>query len=212
MKNSQAAGSLWGRVLFAFLAGMLCTGRLFATTVIAPPFEELVNVSDYIVRATVKSVHSEYASPGSKMIVTYVELDVKEVITGNPPSPLVLRMLGGQIGDKRMVVEGAPQFVVGDEDILFIRNNGKSISPLTAMMHGRYPIIHDKTTGRAFVERNNHAPLKSTAEVSAPMEGRASAASSKATTATEAEALTPEQFAAAIRAAVNPNFQRKHEQ
>ena len=203
--------AVWGRLSSAALLWALLGTPLAATTVIAPPFEELVNVSDYIVRSTVKSVHSEYASPGSRVIVTYVELDVKEVITGKPPSPLVLRMLGGQIGDKRMVVEGAPEFMVGDEDILFIHGNGKYFNPLTALMHGRYPVIHDRKTGRAFVERNDHVPLTDTAQVNQPM-GAHAAGAGVAKPLTEANALTPDEFAAKIRAAVNPNFQRRHEQ
>jgi hypothetical protein len=201
--KSQRAFALWGVVAWAAIASLLLPTCAAATTVVPPEFEELVNESDYIVRATVKSVRSEYSSPGSKMIVSYVELDVKEVITGSPPSPLVLRMLGGRMGDNRMVVSGAPEFVVGDEDILFVKGNGKNFTPLTAMMHGRYPITRDEATGRGYVMRNNLAPLKDTKEVSGKMDHAAQAAGEHGgrRAIDLSEAMSPEDFAAAIRAA-----------
>ena len=197
--------------MWAMLLGALLPGRALATTVVPPEFEELVNKSDYVVRAVVKSVRSEFSRPGSKSIVTYVELDVKEVITGDPPEPLVLRMLGGRVGDKRMVVSGAPEFVVGDEDILFIRDNGKVFNPLTALMHGRYPIARDKATGRGFVMRNNRAPLRDTKEVTGKMDHGAQAAGEHRKVELS-DAMSPEEFAAAIRAAVTPGSRRPNEQ
>ena len=65
-----------------------------ATTVIAPDFDNLVKGADYVVRAVVKSVTSEYRNtPQGRAIFTKVELQVLETITGTPPSPLVLEML-----------------------------------------------------------------------------------------------------------------------
>lgn len=164
--------------LFTFLRCMpalvvaLCVAvspsMLRATTVQPPTFNELVNQSDCIVRAVVKSVTAEYARPGSRRIVTKVELGVKEVIAGMPAEPLVLTLLGGRIGDEEMILEGAPQFRVGEEDILFVQGDGKQIYPLTAMMHGRYPIRRDDG-GAEIVTRGNDVPLHDTAEVALPI-------------------------------------------
>jgi hypothetical protein len=210
--KSQSAFALWGRFALAMLVGALLPGIACATTVAPPEFDELVNESDFVVRATVKSVRSEYSRPGGKSIVTYVELDVKEVITGDPPSPLVLRMLGGRVGDKRMVVSGAPEFVVGDEDILFVRDNGKVFNPLTALMHGRYPIARDEATGRGYMMRNNRAPLKDAKEVSGEMHADAGELVSGRRAIDLSNAMSPEQFAEAIRAARKPDTRRPNEQ
>jgi hypothetical protein len=95
--------------------------RVSATSVVPPQFDELVNESDYIVRAVVKSVTSGWQEKqGRRRIYTFVELEVREVIAGTPPQPLVLRMLGGRIGGEEMVIEGAPKFEVGQEDILLV--------------------------------------------------------------------------------------------
>src|SRR5436190_19244520 len=69
-----------------------------ATTVTPPEFVTLVNDSDYIVHAVVKSVHAEKrpAVRGVK-IFTLVELEVIEVVAGKPPASIVLVLLGGKV-------------------------------------------------------------------------------------------------------------------
>ncbi len=180
------------------LALALCFSSLrgFATTVVAPDFDSLVSQADYVVRAVVKSVSSEWHVDGAnRSIVTKVELTVREVIKGTPPDPLVLQMLGGQIGQTSMVVDGAPKFKVGDEDILFIRGNGQQFSPLVGIMYGRYPVSHDSATGEDIVLRSNGAPLYDTTEVSHAMSSAAGQAGSHPLTAAE--------FAGKVRASAS---------
>ena len=179
-----------------------------ATSVVPPDFSQLVNESDYIVRAVVKSVTSEWRENQSgRHIFTAVELDVREVIAGQPPQPLILQMLGGKVGGEEMTIAGAPRFKVGDEDILFIRGNGVNISPLFAIMHGRYPVMKEKGTGREFVTRSNKVPLSDTAEVALPVaEGAAQALQLKMKST--AQALTPDQFIQRVKAAVDPAYRR----
>lgn len=202
MKNCR----LFLTVAFALLLSGAVSS--FATTVVPPDFPQLVNESDYIVRAVVKSVTSEWREKqGHRHIFTLVELDVREVIEGNPPQPLILEMLGGKVGDTEMTVAGAPKFQVGDEDILFIQGNGLNISPLVAIMHGRYPIMKEKGSGREYLARSNKVPLQDTAEITLPVtEGVAAALQLKMKD--PARALTPEQFIQRIRAAVDPSSRR----
>lgn len=187
----------------------LSATRLAATTVNPPEFADLVNQSDYIVRATVKSVTSDYAAPGSNKIISMVEMEVAEVIAGRPPQPLVLRVLGGKVGGREMILEGAPEFKVGDEGIYFVRGNGRQMYPLVAMMHGVYPIKHE-AGGREFMTRSNRVPLRDTAEVSQPMvEGAATELQQRQRSL--GEALTPAQFTQHIRDAVKPSNARLRE-
>jgi len=188
-----------------FLAGLMAWGAaapLCATTVVPPEFGELVNGSDYIVRARVTAVSYEARVRGEREIpYTRVELEVLEVIAGAPPKPLVLVMLGGRIGERTLVVEGAPQFAVGDEDILFVSGNGRTIYPLYGLMHGRYPVLREAQSGRAYVARSNGLPLRDPAEVSLPVP-TGPAAEIARRLASSADALTPETFAAQIKAAL----------
>lgn len=170
-----------------------------ATTVIAPDFDSLVNRADYVVRAVVKSVTCEYrATPQGRAIFTKVELQVLETITGTPPSPLVLELLGGTVDGVTMRVHGVPKFQVGDEDILFVQNNGRQFYPLVGIMNGKYPVKRD-ASGAAYVARSNGAPLYDTKEVKTDME--AGAAHAQAQHANQAP-LTPTAFADKIRQSV----------
>jgi hypothetical protein len=147
------------RTLVVALCAAWAIGAM-ATTVVPPTFDQLVNESDYIIRAVVKSVTSEYRTNTSgKTIITKVALDVREVVAGTPPPEVVLEILGGKIGDEQLVLAGAPQFKVGDEDILFVKGNGRTVVPLMAMMHGRYPILHEAVSGRRYMARDNKVPL-----------------------------------------------------
>src|SRR3954463_1599955 len=99
----------------------LLAPRLSATTVEPPPFDDLVNRSDYVVRAVVTSATPEWKEANGKpYISTAFELKVSEVVKGTPPSPLTLNLLGGKIGETEFKVSGMPILEVGDECILFV--------------------------------------------------------------------------------------------
>lgn len=182
---------------------------LFATTVIPPEFDQLVGNADYIVRATVKSVTSEWREKnGHRNIFTLVELTVNEVITGTPPQPLVLEMLGGTVGDEEFQIVGTPKFKVGEESVLFVQANGRQYYPLAGIMHGKYPIKRDAQSGREYIARSNGAPLYDEKEVVEPMESEATANAARA----GQEPLSPAAFAAKIRTAHTAIQQRQRVQ
>ena len=140
---------------------------------------------------------------GKQLPFSRVELEVRQVIAGRPPAPLILEVLGGGIGGRELAVSGAPRFEPGQEAILFIQGNGRQIFPLSRMAHGHYPISREAASGREFVKRSDGEPLHSVSEVSRPIhaaEGKAGPLAVSAEGA--AQALTPEQFVQAIRAAV----------
>lgn len=181
-----------------------------ATTVVAPGFDRLVNTADYIVRATVKSMNPEWRAnpdnPATPYIATLVTLEVHEVIKGNPPSPLVLDLVGGRIGEQSLVIDGSPRFQVGQESILFVRGNGRQIIPLVGLRHGHYPVRRDPATGRDLVMRSNGRYLYSEQDVSLSE----SATSAAVARNPRAEPLTTAEFAARIRGTIrNPEDTRE---
>lgn len=182
-----------------------------ATTVVPPEFGALVNGSDFVVRAVVKSVTAEerIALSGAKLIYSKVELEVKQVIAGQPPSPLVLDVLGGRLGGRELAIGGAPKFSVGDEAIYFVQGNGQQIYPLTTMMHGAYPIKKEAGTGREYVTRSNGVPMQDTREVSRSMEADAGI-SAQQKQQLAATALSPANFVLNIRATAKTPKLREH--
>ena len=205
----DAFGASWLRRLYlaVCLALVLDAVPAQATTVIPPGFDQLVAQADYVVRAVVVSVTSELHAEGPhRHIMTKVELDVREVISGTPPQPLVLQLLGGKVGDEEMVVDGVPKFKVGDEDILFVHGNGRQFCPLVALMYGRFPIKRDEN-GREYMARASGSPLLSEQDVAKPMgpsvAGEAALRTPQATGVGGTLALSPADFANRIKSTAN---------
>jgi len=135
---------------------------------------------------------------GATMIFSRVELEVTQVVAGRPPSPLVLEVLGGKLGDRELAIAGTPKFQVGEESILFVQGNGQQIYPLVRMMHGLYRVQRDRAKGREYVTRSNGKPLSDISEVSLPM--HAAGEPTPERSQASAKALTPDDFVQKIRA------------
>jgi hypothetical protein len=158
------------QLLFAGLIVVLLFLPLSATTVDAPEIDSLITQADYVVRAVVISAKAEWREiDGRRYIGTRVELEIREAIKGSPPSPLVLELIGGRVGEDELVIEGLPRFYVGDENVLFVHGEQRKMFPLVALMHGVYPVIREARTGQEYMLRSNGLPLYSATDVSLPM-------------------------------------------
>lgn len=158
------------RILIGLALGLTLLPRLSATTVEAPDLDSLINQSDYVVRAVVKSATAAWREHnGQRYIGTRVELEIREVVKGTPPSPLVLDLIGGRIGEDELAIQGMPRFYVGDENVLFVHGEKRKMLPLVALMHGVYPVMPAAGSGEAYVLRSNGLPLYSAEDVSLPM-------------------------------------------
>lgn len=165
---------------------------LGATTVIPPTFDELVSRAEVIFQGTVTDVQSRWEGEGKdRHIQTYVKFDVEQALKGKPGSSYTLSMLGGTVDGHTMEVTDAPKFKVGDRDFLFVENNGTQFIPLVGIMHGRFRIQRDQTTGREFIATNTGAPISDLTQI-----GRDPHA---ATAPTHAAALEPGQFTSSVR-------------
>ena len=71
-------------------------------------------------------------------------------------------MFGGTVDGETMEIADAPTFKVGDEDILFVENNGSQVVPLVGIMHGRFHVRRDDS-GRELVTTNEDEPLRDVA-------------------------------------------------
>lgn len=180
---------------FFSLVGMLLLGvsATQATTVIPPTFDELVNKAEVIFQGAVTDVRSQWVGEGAdRRIVSYVTFKVEDTMKGAPGQTYTLRMLGGTVDGETMEVTDSPKFNVGDRDIVFVENNGSQFIPLVGIMHGRFHVQKDDQTGREVVTTNERAPLKDVSKLG--KDERATSAAS--------QALTPGDFKAAIRQAL----------
>lgn len=184
---------LAGLVLLA--TSFLLPAATRATSVTPPTFAELVDESQLIVRARVQNVRAAWVdSPQGRVIKTFVTLSVLRPLKGQAPAELTLQLLGGEIDGHGMQVAGMPRFQPGQEEFLFIAGNGVRFCPLVGLMHGRYRVLADPATGRAYVARNDSVPLASEHDVQLRQPSHALALPFKR----PAEALTPLAFEQAI--------------
>ncbi|MDB6126872.1 MAG: hypothetical protein JWM35_768 [Verrucomicrobia bacterium] len=198
------------RAAWPLVAAFLFGGSgAFATTVEPPTFDELVNQSDFVVRAVVKSVvaESRLTPSGSRTIFSKVELEVKEVVAGTAPATVVLDVLGGTFEGRELAIEGAPKFTPGDDGIFFVQGNTKQIYPLVRMMFGLYPVMKDGRTGQEYMIRSDGEPLVDVKQVSREMP---SSSTSAELSAQIARAMTPADFVTKIRATAHEAHLLEH--
>jgi hypothetical protein len=167
------------------------------TTVVPLEFGRLVDLSEQVVRGTVIDVRCAWRTfEDSRFIVTLVTIRVDETVVGKPAAALELQFLGGTLDGETLKVAGQPQFQIGDEDILFVAGNGRSICPLVAMAYGRILVVPGPG-GEATVARDNGAPILALADMGTPMTEARVARSQRATA--PPASISAEDFCAAIR-------------
>jgi hypothetical protein len=139
-----------------------------ATTVIAPSFDGLVSKAQVVFVGQTIDVRSQWEStPSGRAIVTVVTFKVLRTLKGELGGQTQLEFLGGTVGEYRMEVVGMPRFRVGDEDVLFVDERGRPVSPVVGFMHGRFRVLEDPGTGRRSVARYNLEPLASVGDIGA---------------------------------------------
>lgn len=142
-----------------------------AMSVLPPTFDQLVNEADFVVRGVVTDVHCVATNTAQgQAIHTLVTLHVERTLKGSPGTDVTLSFLGGKVGHRTLSVLGMPQFRVGEREIVFVANNGRTICPLIAAGHGRYHVRRDEADGKDYIVRENGHRLRSTAEIAAPLE------------------------------------------
>jgi hypothetical protein len=161
------------KYLLAYVSMFEIAASAFATTVIPPTFDELVDQAEVIFQGHVTDVKSEWVGEGAQRhIMSYVTFKVEESLKGTPGQSYTIRMLGGTVAGESMGVSDAPKFQVGDKDILFVQNNGSQFIPLVGIMHGRFH-VRKTENNEEIVTDNEEEPVKNVARL-----GRGAAAAS----------------------------------
>src|SRR5215813_1792106 len=136
-------------------------GKINATTVIPPTFDQLVNQAELIFQGTCTDVKSVWAGQGGERhIETYVTFQVADNVKGDAGASYTIRMLGGTVGDETMMVTDTPKFSVGDREILFVEHNFDQFVPLVGISHGRFHVQHNQETGRDIVVNGEGEPVR----------------------------------------------------
>jgi len=121
----------------------------WATTVIRMDLQTLVQESDSIVQGRVEHVDAQWDDQ-KKTIFTYVFVRVHDPLKGDFRPTVLIRQLGGKVGDMNLSIIGMPAFRSGEEVIVFLKSN-----PIEATYHvvgltqGKYEVADDFAVANA---------------------------------------------------------------
>lgn len=103
------------------LAAALVAPAVHATTVIALDEQSLVRSSQIVALVFVESVTPRELAVGPG-VFTDVSLRVLEPLLGGvlPGDAITVRIPGGLLGERNVVIEGMPSFAVGEELVVFL--------------------------------------------------------------------------------------------
>lgn len=126
---------------------VLAAPRLASATMArAITLPELVGLSQFALVGMATDASSRWESVGkTRRIVTYVRVEVTQPIDGRPPpdTSLMLRTLGGRVGDIGQLVHGEARFELGTSSVLFVASDADGVFGITAMAQGHYPLRAD---------------------------------------------------------------------
>src|SRR6185436_1824436 len=136
--------------------GLLVQRHAKASLSRAVPLAELLARSRHVVLGEPLDNYSVWEQIGSRRhIVTNTRLRTLELLSGVDPKQdeLLVRTLGGRVGDLGELVHGEAIINLGERGVLFMMPTA-GVLAVTAMAQGHYPLAHDK----AGVERLRRSP------------------------------------------------------
>jgi hypothetical protein len=114
------------------------------------PLRDLVNMSEWVVVAEVTSARSHFETiGGARRLITDTTLQVTNAVTPNRSSrelesgTIVVRTLGGTVGDVAQVVLGEAVLPRGTSQLLFLDEGSDHQFRVSAMAQGQFPVAVD---------------------------------------------------------------------
>ena len=108
---------------FLFLLCSLIPRPAFATSFYIRPMSEFTQSAPHIIRGIIRStrVEDQSDSSGNRVILTYGEVEVKEVLKGSiTESRISIRKAGGEKNGVSLEIPGSPEFRENEETVLFL--------------------------------------------------------------------------------------------
>ena len=117
-----------------------------ATTVTLPSDDDMIIGARVILRGKVVAIESNIDS--SNRIFTYITVKVQEVFKGQiNERRIVLKEMGGQVGDRASIIFGNPQYKTGERVLLYLDTWADGSLRTYQMFLGKFNIVNDAITG-----------------------------------------------------------------
>ena len=146
LSRRQVLRGIAGGCAGAALSGLALPGNGWASTARAISLPQLVGLSQYALVGTPTDASSRWETVGaSRRIVTYLQVDVSHPIDGRPPpeTTLLVRTLGGTVGDIGQLVHGEARLELGEQAVVFLAPSRDGVLGVTGMAQGHYPLSFD---------------------------------------------------------------------
>jgi hypothetical protein len=91
-----------------------------ATTVLPMTVEKLANISSHVIEGKAVQSWSQWDASHT-MISTYTKFQVQRALKGQPPAYVVVKQLGGRVGNFTQKVAGVHHWQTGENAFLFLR-------------------------------------------------------------------------------------------
>ncbi|HYR86715.1 MAG TPA: hypothetical protein VE422_21695 [Terriglobia bacterium] len=143
--------------LFGFILSI--SVQLHASTVVQVTFDQLVTSSECIFEGRVIDERAEFDSNGR--IHTYVTFAVEDVLKGTfGGRTLILRYLGGTVGDTTLRISDLSLPETGEKGIYFVESLTRlQVHPLYGWDQGHFLVATSKTDQTERVLSRNHRPI-----------------------------------------------------
>jgi hypothetical protein len=115
--------------------------------------EHLTDFSDVIAQVKVVAVESSWDQSRSGLR-TRVALEVQKVLHGPADrEKLSIELPGGYLPEENLkqVIPGIPRFVVGEEAVVFLREDADLICPVVGWIQGKFGIVTEPGSNRKVV-------------------------------------------------------------
>jgi Putative Ig domain/Matrixin/Ig-like domain from next to BRCA1 gene/FG-GAP-like repeat len=139
---------------FVLIFGLLTTAQMTSATTIVPMSDdEMIVGARAIVAGKVLTIESSFDEQHDR-IYTYITIKVQQVLKGEiSERRIVLKELGGQVGNRGLTVWGNPQFKRGERVLLYLDTWKDGSLRTYQMFLGKFTIVTDDASGRQYVQR-----------------------------------------------------------
>lgn len=131
------------RILRIWLGLLLSCAVASATTVVPMSIERLARASENVVEARALEQWSAWDAAHT-VILTYTRFQVTSVLKGSTPQVIVVKQIGGRVGDQVARAAGVRYFHKNEETVLFLHPAmaGDSTYVITGLMQGNFHVAH----------------------------------------------------------------------
>ena len=148
---------LHGKLLWVAAAILAATvvpwTQVEAATVEAMTLDEMSQRAEAIVVGRVMGSRAEWNAPRTR-IYTYVTFEVERFLKGGAGDrEITIRLWGGQVGGFTSLVPGTPQFVDGEEVLLFCSGSRARVPTVLGLSLGKFTITRD-AAGEKILKRD----------------------------------------------------------